>query len=181
MNKKIFFGVLAAVPLIFFENADAAMSLSVAESVELAFQYNDSITQAEANKDSAKWNLSAARRAKGPSIQWSSQAYRIGGRDYRTANQSHDLYGNPSTRMTLAGYLLGDSSLPVFTSQTLGSYPYNNTFSNSLNFSYPIYTGGQLENTIKLRGYQLNAADLALSNKKDLPIGMRDKYSMEHF
>ncbi len=164
MNKKIFLGVLAAIPLIFFGNADAAMKLSVAESVNLAFQNNDSITQAEANKKSAKWNLSAARRSAGPSIQWSSQAYRIGGRDYRSANQSHELYGDPNIRMTPSGFLFGENNFPVFDVRTVGSYRYKNTFNNSLNFSYPIYTGGRIENTIKLRGYGLNSADLNLEN-----------------
>ena len=164
MNKKIFCGVLAAIPLIFFGNADAAMKLSVAESVDLAFQNNDSITQAEANKDSAKWNLSAARRSAGPSIQWNSQAYRIGGRDYRSANHSHELYGDPHTQESVAGYLFGNEDFPVSYNGTVGSYRYKNTFSNNINFSYPIYTGGRVENMIKLRTYGVNSADLNLEN-----------------
>ena len=164
MNQKFLLGMFTLIPLFFFENAEAAMKLSVAESVELAFQNNDSITQAEANKNTAKWNLSAARRAKGPTIQWSSQAYRIGGRDYRSAKTEHDLYGDPNVRQIVSGYFMDYESFPVYTTQTVGSYAYNNTFANSLTFSYPIYSGGRLENSIKLRGYQLNSADFNLEN-----------------
>lgn len=164
MNKKFLFGCLIITPLFFSENTEAAMQLSVAESVELAFQHNDSITQAEAVKNSAKWNLSAARRAKGPTIQWSSQAYRIGGRDYRSLNDAHDIYGNPNSRPTVAGYLFGNEDYPVYTVQNFGSYPYHNTFSNNLTFSYPLYSGGRLENTIKFRSYQLNSADFGFEN-----------------
>ena len=45
--------------------------------------------------------------------------------------------------MTVGSVLGG---LPVYSTQTVGSYAYNNSFSNSLSLSVPLYTGGRLEN-----------------------------------
>lgn len=79
------------------------------------------------------------RRQGGLTFNWSSQALRIGGNDYETLRERHNLFGTGV---------------------------YNNTFSNSLSLSIPLYTGGQLENNIKNRRYAINAADLTLENTR---------------
>lgn len=116
-----------------------AMPLSLNESIEMALKNDETIEAAEHSRETAKWNLSATRRQAGLSLSWSSQAFRIGGDDYKLYNERHDLYGTPA---------------------------YHNTFSNSLSVAIPLYTGGQLENNIKNRRYAINAADLTLENAR---------------
>ena len=45
--------------------ADANVQLSLAESVDMALATHENIEMAQASRDAAKWNLSAARRATG--------------------------------------------------------------------------------------------------------------------
>ena len=156
MLKKILFAIGI---LIFVDNFSAqAMPLSLSECIDLALKNDESIESAEYSRESAKWNLSAARRQSGPTFGWNSSAYRIGGRDYRNYREAHKKYGNNGSHIfDENGYYLGFAS---------GSTAYNNTFSNSLSISMPFYTGGQLEGNIKNRRYGLNAADLTLENTR---------------
>lgn len=144
--------------------------LSLAESIGLALDTDESIQAAEAGREAAKWNLSAARRSKGPNISWNAQVYRIGGRNYENAKEAHARYGNPHhvTRQTISGYVMGNEEWPVMAGQTstVGSYAYNNTFANSWSLSIPLYTGGQLEGQIAAGRYNLNRADLSLENER---------------
>ena len=146
------------------------LSITLAESVEMALATDESIAAGEAGREAAKWGLSSARRAKGPSLAWNSQALRIGGKNYKNTRLAHDLYGDPHevTRKSLAGYVLGNEDLPVIATQTatVGAYAMNNTFSNSWNLTVPIYTGGQLEGQIDAARYRLNQADLNLENTR---------------
>ena len=135
-----------------------AMPLSLSECIELALENDESIDSAEYSRESAKWNLSAVRRQSGPTLRWNSEAYKIGGRDYRSAREAHKKYGNNGSYIfDEDGYYLGFAS---------GSTAYNNTFNNSLGISMPFYTGGQLEGNIKNRRYGVNAADLTLENTR---------------
>ena len=143
---------------------EGPVRLSLAESIGLALDTDETIEAAEASRKAARWDLSAARRAKGPSITWNSQAYRIGGRNYRSARMSHAKYGNPHRETVPVGYVMGQ--IPVLTTQTIGSYGYSNTFANSWGLSIPLYTGGQLENQIALNRYRLNQADLTVENQR---------------
>ena len=120
-------------------NTASAMPLSLNESIELALKNDESIESAEYSRELAKWNLSAVRRQGGFSLNWNSQALRIGGNDYEALRERHDLYGTGA---------------------------YNNTFSNSLSLSIPLYTGGKLENNIKNSRYAINSADLTLENTR---------------
>lgn len=143
---------------------EGPVRLSLAESIGLALDTDETIEAAEASRKAARWDLSAARRAKGPSITWNSQAYRIGGRNYRSARMSHAKYGNPHRETVPVGYVMGQ--IPVLATQTVGSYGYSNTFANSWGLSIPLYTGGQLENQIALNRYRLNQADLTVENQR---------------
>ena len=52
------------------------------------------------------------------------------------------------------------------TAKAAGKEDYNMHFYNSVSLSYPLYTGGRNENTIKSAGYGLKSADLTLENTK---------------
>ncbi len=52
--------------------AEAAVPLTLSESVDMALNRDESIDAAEAGRDTAKWQLSAARRASGFNIGWRS-------------------------------------------------------------------------------------------------------------
>lgn len=153
--------MLAALSIIFatnFSASEAAVPLTLEESIQLALTNDEQIAAALADTKSARWSLSAARRQGGPTLSWSSNAYKIGGRDYRAYNDAHDAYGN-------GGRDLYDSE-GHYRGHVNGSVAYHNTFANDFGVEIPLYTGGRLEGTIKSRGYQLNAADLTLENIK---------------
>jgi len=143
----------AAASSLFWGQCDAAVRLSLAESVDMALATHENIEMAEAARDAAKWNLSAARRATGLSFSWSSQATRIGGRYYQSLRRRYDQRNTPS----FADYILGRAP------QT---DPYNRSFSNTFSLSYPLYSGGRLENTIAAGRHGLSAADLTLENTR---------------
>ena len=134
-----------------------AMPLSLSECIELALENDESIEAAEYNRETAKWNLSAARRQGGPTLGWDSRAYKIGGRSYRSYREAHKRYGNDGK------YVIDEDGYIRFMS---GSTAYNNTFTNTLSVSMPFYTGGRLEGNIKNRRYSINAADLTLENTR---------------
>lgn len=135
-----------------------AMPLSLSECIELALENDESIDSAEYSRESAKWSLSAMRRQSGPTLRWNSEAYKIGGRDYRSAREAHKKYGNNGSRV-----FDDEGNYLEFAS---GSTAYDNTFNNSLGISMPFYTGGQIEGNIKNRRYGVNAADLTLENTR---------------
>lgn len=122
------------------ETALAAVPLSLSESVDMALSRDESIAAAEARKDTAKWQLSAARRASGLSFGWRSNARRIGGADYQ---------------MRQTQYRLG-----------LINDAYEHSFTNNVSAEFPLYTGGRIENTIEARHHGLSAADLSIENAK---------------
>ena len=134
-----------------------AMQLSLAESIERALSTDENISAAQFGRDSAKWNLSAARRQSGLNFSWDSQAYKIGGRSYNAYREAHKRYGNN-------GSIVYDEY--GFPARMSGSTAYNNTFSNTFGITFPIYTGGQIEGNIKNRRYALNSADLTVENTR---------------
>ncbi len=122
------------------ETAMAAVPLSLSESVRMALESDESIGAAEAGKDTAKWQLSAARRASGLSFSWRSTATTIGGRNYLSARRN---------------YHMGRTN-----------DPYEYSYTNALSAEFPLYTGGRIENTIAARRHGLSAADLTLEDTK---------------
>ncbi len=117
-----------------------AVSLTLAESVSMALASHEQIESAEAARDAAKWNFSAARRATGPSLQWQGKGTRIGGESYAS---QRNYYDNGITRD-----------------------PYDRAFTNYVSLTMPIYTGGKLEGNIEAGRYGLSAADLTLENTR---------------
>ncbi|WP_051650169.1 TolC family protein [Selenomonas sp. AB3002] len=166
MNKFAFIiaAICSAISFPYHTAAAEAIGLTLTDSIEMALLTDESIEGAEAGREAALHAWKAARRSKGPTVSWNAQALRIGGRDYRSAKKAHSLYGDPHPAQVKVGDVLG--ALPVYANQTVGSYAYDNTFSNSWSLSVPIYTGGQLENQIKSGRYQLNRADLTVENTR---------------
>ena len=158
MVKKIQALTVGIVGWLMTSASTYAMPLSLSDSIERALEFDESIESAEYSRETAKWQLSAARRRTGLTFGWSSRAEKIGGRDYRSAREAHKRYGNNGTYVfDENGNYLGFAS---------GSTAYNNTFSNSLSISMPLYTGGELEGNIKNRRYGLNVADLSLESTR---------------
>ncbi|MBO4401930.1 MAG: TolC family protein [Selenomonadaceae bacterium] len=165
MKKSLAKKILATFSIFFaanFSAVEAAVPLTLNESIHLALTNDEQIASALAATKSARWNLSSARRATGPSLGWSSNALKIGGRDYRGYNDRHNAYGNEGRYV----YYYDEFNDRIARDYISGSTAYNNTFTNTFSLEMPLYTGGRAENTIKSRGYQLNAADLTLENTK---------------
>lgn len=158
----------AAVPYgeLHGENSEP-VQLTLAQSIEMALETDERIEAAQAGTEVAKWGLSAVRRTRGPSVNWNSQAYRIGGNNYRAANAAHDQYGDPHPGTLRPLYLNEKTrSWEIGGPVSVGSYAYHNTFANSWSLTVPIYTGGQLEHQQEAKGYDVKRADFALENTR---------------
>ena len=66
-------------------SVDAAQILNVTldETIQRAFENNRTIKESIADRESAFWNLSEARRQTNPKLTWNFQAQRFGGSAYR--------------------------------------------------------------------------------------------------
>lgn len=152
---KKFLATLAAI-LLSTNTTFAAegMTLTLDEAITLALQNNRLIEQSEEDREAARWNLSATRRASGPQLSWSSMLTRIGGRYYRNS-------GRRDRHDEMLGYKKQgyDVNMSLFPS-------YENENYNSVNLQMPLYSGGRLENQRKNARYALNAADLTLENSR---------------
>lgn len=137
MNTKLLAILTSVLALSFNNSVCSAITLDLSQSIDLALKNNRTIEQAIEDRISAKWGLSEARRNSGPTFSWSVSGLRIGGKAYENARKNHDQYGTPS---------------------------YNSEFSHSFSVSMPLYTGGNLENSIKSAQYGLNASDLMVEN-----------------
>lgn len=107
----------------------ATLKLSIADSVTRALALDPAILAAEANAEAASWQLLSAKRAKGPKLTWSSQAFYLGGKDYENA-------------------------------------PFDRRFSNRLQLEIPLYTGGQLEGSVRGYRYQSDMAELFIEGER---------------
>ena len=58
------------------------VQLNLEDSIQMALENNRNIKSALADVDTAKWNLSNARRQMGPTLSWSTGAFSVGGHDY---------------------------------------------------------------------------------------------------
>lgn len=136
-------------------NAEGNLTITLEEAISLALENNRLIEQAQEDRESARLELSAARKNFGPTLSWSSSSMRIGGRNYHQARENRYRYRamDEETRrerdINLADYP-----------------PYKSSNSNSLTLSIPLYTGGQLEGQIKSADFGLNSADLILENTR---------------
>ena len=129
--------------------------LNLDEAVELALENNRLIEQRIEDREAARWNLSAVRRSAGLRLSWSMSSTRIGGRYYHGLRAQHYEYQNLSKVQRKEHGI------------NLANYPsYRSSNANSVSLSFPLYTGGRLENQRKSARYGLNAADLNLEDAK---------------
>lgn len=106
LNKKLTAALVTACISASCGTGFAAptQKLDLYDSIERALVHNRSIKQALASVDSARWNLSSARRALGPTLSWSTGASKIGGKAYRGAtnpNYSQNYTNTVSASMPL--------------------------------------------------------------------------------
>lgn len=70
------------------------VQLDLHDSVQMALENNRTIRQALTDVDTAKWSLSSARRTMGPTLTWTTNAYRIGGDTYEKQMIDGGQFGN---------------------------------------------------------------------------------------
>ena len=116
--------------------AEAApiVELTLQQSIDMALENNRTIKESAEDQSAAYWTHRAARRAAGPTLSWEGTgAYRAGHMErYYDANLSP--FGLHSNRI----------------------------FSNTVQVTFPLYTGGQIENNIEAAELGRDAADLTL-------------------
>lgn len=157
VTKKILVsGVMLSTFLVMspLESAETRF-LNLDEAVSLALENNRLIEQRIEDREAARWNLSAIRRSSGLRLSWSMSANRIGGRYYHSwRNQRYQYYG-VSPEILKANHIKVER-FPLYRSSN----------ANSISLTFPLYTGGQLENQRKSARYGLNAADLNLEDAR---------------
>ncbi|MBQ6298237.1 MAG: TolC family protein [Selenomonadaceae bacterium] len=147
--------LIAAIVFTCAANAEDNLTITLEEAIALALENNRLIEQAQEDRESARLELSAARKNFGPTLSWNSSSMRIGGRNYHQERENRYRYRamDKETRrerdINLADYP-----------------PYKSSNANSVTLSIPIYTGGQLEGQIKSADFGLNSADLILENTR---------------
>ncbi len=153
---KIFLAALiASIIFMCAANAEENLTITLEEAITLALENNRLIEQAQEDRESARLELSAARKSFGPTLSWSSSLMRIGGRSYNDAR---------SRRYQVRAM---DEETRLANNINLADYPpYKSSNSNSVTLSIPLYTGGQLEGQIKSADFGLNSADLTLENTR---------------
>ena len=103
-NKKKLTNLLLAGLLSFsLATADAAeiVDINLEDSVQRAFANNRTIKQAAANRESAFWSLSQARRQSNPTVSWSMSGNYLGGRANRGNNYDYSWSNSASVSMPL--------------------------------------------------------------------------------
>ena len=90
-------------------SAAGTVELTLGDSVQMAMENNRQIKESIYDVDSAESALSQARRRTGPTLTWTSTAYRMGG-DYYEKNKSEKVYSNT-----------GQLSIPLYTGGQLQS------------------------------------------------------------
>ena len=154
------FSVVLMTALIIFTcvaNAEEYLTVTLEAAIVLALENNRLIEQAQEDRESARLELSAARKSFGPTLSWSSSSMEIGGRNYHSAREERyrvramDEETRREHNINLANYP-----------------PYKSSNSNSVTLSIPLYTGGQLEGQIQSANFGLNSADLTLENTRQV-------------
>ena len=64
--------------------AQSPLQLSLEDCIQRALENNENIEIFKQNKESAKWQLNSAQKAKGVSITWQTNVYRISNNNYST-------------------------------------------------------------------------------------------------
>ena len=136
---KKFSAIIFSAALIFNNTTFAAEStfMNLEKAINLALKNNHSITQSNEDRESARWNLSAVRRQHGLTLNWRSTFNYIGGKYYKELQNNYAKYHFYEKLQ-----------------------PYHSDATNYFTLSFPVYTGGRLENQIESAEYGLNSADV---------------------
>ncbi|MBO5515123.1 MAG: TolC family protein, partial [Schwartzia sp.] len=118
--------------------AEAApiVELTLQESIDMALENNRTIKESAEDQSQAYWAHRQARRQAGPKLSWGwTGSYQSGEQNNAQIHDGMDLqYGINSNRY----------------------------FSNTVQVTFPLYTGGQIENNIEAAELGRDAADLTL-------------------
>ena len=112
------------------------MNITLNQAIEMALESSRAIEQGEEDRDTARWNLSVAKRQSGPNLSYSTRYNKLGGPYYRSARQSSN------------------------------SPEYETEMTNDFNVTIPLYTGGRLEAQTQSAAYTLNETDLLLERTR---------------
>lgn len=160
MGKKRIAAILCALSLFGYGatcSAADSVTMSLDKAIDLALENNQSITQYRADRESARWGLSATRRNKGPRLRWDFQSNYIGGKNYK---YQQNYYANYH-------FYYNDPEWQAVRGANLTEYPpYHMESSNTLTLSMPLYTGGRIENQIESAEYGLYSADMNVEYAK---------------
>ena len=107
MNKKLTAFVMTGLMSLSLSQVQAAdiVDLNLEETVQRAFANNRTIKQASASRESAYWNLSAARRQSNPTVSWSGSGQKVGGKYYPNYNRSFSNTASVSMPVYTGGQL----------------------------------------------------------------------------
>jgi outer membrane protein TolC len=83
-NSTTYFFFLFFIALHISVYAQSPLQLSLDDSIKMALENNENIEIAKQIKESAKWQLSSAKKAKGVSISWQTNLSRITSEIYNT-------------------------------------------------------------------------------------------------
>lgn len=153
---KIFsVALIAAIIFTGAANAEENLTITLEEAISLALENNRLIEQAQEDRESARLELSAARKSFGPTLSWDSSSMRIGGRNYHQEREARYRY----RAMSKEARRERDINLADYP-------PYKSSNANTVTLSIPLYTGGKLEGQMKSADFGLNSADLTLENTR---------------
>ena len=101
MKKKFTSLVLTGLMSLSLSQVNAAdiVDLNLEESVQRAFANNRAIKQYNANRESAYWGLSVARRQSNPKITWDGTGQKVGGKYYSNSGYNRSFSNTASISM----------------------------------------------------------------------------------
>ncbi len=120
----------------FADEEPEVLSVDLEKSIYFALKNNPEIEQSRQERESARWQLSQARRQSGFNVNY-----------------------------TFTGERGKNSSLPN-EDENIPGLPLRNTFNHEFRITFPLYRGGQLKNLRRQREFALNEADLTLEDTK---------------
>ena len=119
------------------------VDLTLEDSVALALKNNRTIKQSGYDFDVSRWALHEARRNAGIQMSWAGDWKRLGG----------DTIDTQRTALGARGYIAGQLR-------------YVHEYSQTLQAAFPLYTGGNIENSIKAAELGRDASKLTLEATK---------------
>lgn len=122
----------------------APVELTLDQAIEMALTSNPAIKISESELDKAKWDVSVARAGRGPAVTLNHSFNRSQTAESSTYVYDYNLVSPPKI-IPVPEYL-------------------STRYTNSVNLSLPLYTGGKLEGTIDKAKLAEKSADLGVTN-----------------